>query len=86
MTPDEFRSIGHRLIDWIADYRENLAQRPVMAQTAPGQVKDQFPSLPPEQPEGFDGVFSASLGCPGKRPPPSGSRRASENTLKLCGA
>jgi aromatic-L-amino-acid decarboxylase len=57
MTPDEFRSIGHRLIDWIADYRENLAERPVMASTAPGQVKNQFPSSPPEQPEGFDGVF-----------------------------
>ena len=27
MTPEEFRSIGHRLIDWIADYRSTLAAR-----------------------------------------------------------
>lgn len=57
MTPDEFRSIGHQLIDWIADYREKLAQRPVMASTEPGQVKNQFPASPPEQPESFAGVF-----------------------------
>lgn len=57
MTPDEFRSYGHRLIDWIADYRTRLADRPVMARTVPGEVKDQLPASPPERPEGFDGVF-----------------------------
>src|SRR5689334_3783037 len=57
MTPDEFRRIGHRLIDWIADYRAGLADRPVAARTAPGEVREQLPSSPPEQPEGFDAVF-----------------------------
>src|SRR5579883_2297292 len=57
MTPEEFRRFGHQLIDWIADYRAGLAQRPVMAQTAPGQVKDQLPTSPPEQPEDFAAVF-----------------------------
>src|SRR6516165_7388347 len=57
MTPDEFRSYGHRLIDWIADYRTRLADRPVMARTAPGEVKNQLPPSPPEQPEDFEGVF-----------------------------
>src|SRR5262249_45314077 len=57
MTPDEFRSLGHRLIDWIADYRATLATRPVMARTAPGEVKEQLPAAPPERPEGFEAVF-----------------------------
>jgi aromatic-L-amino-acid/L-tryptophan decarboxylase len=48
MTPDEFRSLGHRLIDWIADYRARLADRPVMARTAPGEVKIRLPPTPPE--------------------------------------
>src|SRR5262245_58260090 len=57
MTPDEFRSYGHRLIDWIADYRTRLADLPVMARTAPGEVRNQLPPSPPEQPEDFEGVF-----------------------------
>ena len=57
MTPDEFRSYGHRLIDWIADYRTRLADRPVMARTAPGEIKRQLPASPPERPEAFEAVF-----------------------------
>src|SRR5437016_2972321 len=57
MTPDEFRALGHRLIDWIADYRSGVTQFPVMARTAPGEVKGQLPAAPPEQPQGFAGVF-----------------------------
>ncbi len=56
MTPDEFREQGHRLIDWIADYRATLADRPVMARTAPGEIKGRLPASPPERPEGFDAI------------------------------
>jgi aromatic-L-amino-acid decarboxylase len=57
MTPEEFRRFGHQLIDWIADYRTHLAERPVMARTAPGEIKSQLPAAPPEQPEDFALVF-----------------------------
>ena len=57
MTPEEFREAGHRLVDWIADYRAGLAGRPVMARTAPGEVRAALPAAPPEQPEGLEGVF-----------------------------
>src|SRR5438270_7168018 len=57
MTPEEFRRIGHQVIDWIADYRLKAAELPVMAKTAPGEVKAQLPAAPPERPEDFAEVF-----------------------------
>ncbi|MGH9533909.1 MAG: pyridoxal phosphate-dependent decarboxylase family protein [Terriglobales bacterium] len=51
MTSDEFRRCGHQMIDWIADYRAGLAQRPVLAPTAPGEVRRRLPAAPPQQKE-----------------------------------
>jgi aromatic-L-amino-acid/L-tryptophan decarboxylase len=56
MTPDEFRAAGHQLIDWIADYRATVAERPVAATTDPGAVRGKLPAAPPERPEAFDVV------------------------------
>ncbi len=58
MNPDEFRAYGHQLIDWIADYRATVAERPVMARTSPGEVKAQLPGSPPEAPESLEQVFA----------------------------
>jgi aromatic-L-amino-acid decarboxylase len=58
MTPEEFRAIGHRLIDWVADFRSGIAQRPVMAQVTPGAVKAQLPATPPLAAESFDQIFA----------------------------
>jgi aromatic-L-amino-acid/L-tryptophan decarboxylase len=57
MTPDEFRRIGHQIVDFVADYRARLVDRPVMAQTAPGEVKAQLPASPPLQPEDFSAIL-----------------------------
>jgi aromatic-L-amino-acid/L-tryptophan decarboxylase len=57
MTPEEFRIQGHRLIDWIADYRARVEDRPVMARTLPGEVMGRLPADPPDAPESFDAVF-----------------------------
>ena len=58
MTPDEFRRHGHAVVDWIADYRANVGERPVMARTAPGEVKAQLPASPPEAPEPFEALLA----------------------------
>ncbi len=50
MTPEEFRHAGHELIDWIADYRSNLEQRPVRAQVEPGDIRRSFPDSAPATP------------------------------------
>jgi aromatic-L-amino-acid decarboxylase len=57
MTPEEFRKIGHRVVDWIADYRAKVSELPVMARTSPGEVKARLPNDPPEAPEPFDQIF-----------------------------
>jgi aromatic-L-amino-acid decarboxylase len=31
MNADEFRRLGHQLVDWVADYREGLEGRAVMS-------------------------------------------------------
>jgi aromatic-L-amino-acid decarboxylase len=49
MDADEFRRLGHRLIDWIADYRERLESLPVMSTARPGEIKARFPAEPPRQ-------------------------------------
>lgn len=58
MTPEEFRRRGHELVDWIADYRASLEPRPVMARTAPGEVKAMLPAGPPVQAEPFDAIVA----------------------------
>src|SRR5579863_7424797 len=58
MTPDEFRKAGHQLVDWIADYRANVADFHVMSRTAPGEIRAQLPSAPPDSPESFDAILA----------------------------
>ncbi|HMG54665.1 MAG TPA: aminotransferase class V-fold PLP-dependent enzyme [Kofleriaceae bacterium] len=48
MDAEQFRQLGHALIDWIADYRETVAARPVMSPARPGEIKARLPSAPPE--------------------------------------
>lgn len=54
----EFRRYGHDLVDWLADYLETVEQRPVLATTAPGDVRAGLPAHPNEEPEGFDAVLA----------------------------
>ena len=51
MTPEEFRAAGHDLIDWIADYRSGIPDRPVRSEVAPGWVRAALEGPPPETPE-----------------------------------
>lgn len=48
MTPDEFRSAGYELIDWIADYHERVGEHRVASDVEPGQVRAALDGPPPE--------------------------------------
>lgn len=57
MSPEEFREFGYQIIDWIVDYRTNVADYPVMSANKPGSVRDRLPGSPPESPEPFQAVI-----------------------------
>ncbi|WP_243294182.1 pyridoxal phosphate-dependent decarboxylase family protein [Geothrix mesophila] len=48
MDANEFRRLGYQLVDWIADYRENLERLPVMSRVQPGDIRAAFPDHPPQ--------------------------------------
>ena len=47
MTPEEFRRLGHELVDWVANYRATVGARDVIARSAPGEVRASLPLSPP---------------------------------------
>ncbi len=58
MSPEEFKNSGYKVINWIADYFENLETRPVLPSVKPGDIKKQLPPGPPLQPEKMDDIFA----------------------------
>ncbi|MBL0211845.1 MAG: aminotransferase class V-fold PLP-dependent enzyme [Holophagaceae bacterium] len=57
MNNDEFRSLGHRFIDWVADYRASLPLFPVMSPAQPGEIRAKLPKSPPLRGEGLGGIL-----------------------------
>lgn len=58
MTPEEFRKQGKQMIDWIADYYENIEKYPVLSQVKPGEIKNQLPIAPPTKGETMEQIMS----------------------------
>ncbi len=56
--PDEFRKQLHEIADWIADYRENIGERPIAPNIKPGAILAQLDNLPPEIGTSLDDIFA----------------------------
>lgn len=54
MTSDEFRKHAHELVDWMADYMDNVENYPVKSQVKPGEIFGRLPGKAPANPESFD--------------------------------
>jgi aromatic-L-amino-acid/L-tryptophan decarboxylase len=58
MTSAEFREHGRQVVDWIADYYEQIEKFPVLSQVAPGELRAALPAEPPEHGEPFADVLA----------------------------
>jgi aromatic-L-amino-acid/L-tryptophan decarboxylase len=58
MTPEEFRTAAHELVDWIADFRTRLPELPVQTAVEPGDVRRALPSSPPTSTDPLAAILS----------------------------
>lgn len=58
MTPDEFRRLGYRAIDWVADYLSDPTRYPVLPPIHPGDLTDALPAAGPERGEPMEAILS----------------------------
>ena len=67
MSPDAFRYHAHALVDWMADYLEQVGDRRVVPDVAPGDVARSLPAEPPREGEPFERIVGdfESLILPG---------------------
>jgi aromatic-L-amino-acid decarboxylase len=52
-----FRDDGYAAVDWAASYLDRVADPPVLAQVAPGELSAKLPASPPESGEPFSNVL-----------------------------
>ncbi len=57
MTPQEFRRLGHAVIEWIARYQEEVERHPVLSRVEPGEIRRRLPPAPPQRGEPFEAVL-----------------------------
>jgi aromatic-L-amino-acid decarboxylase len=58
MSAEEFRRQGRAVVDWIADYMENVESYPVLSRVAPGEVRASLPASPPQEGEPFETILA----------------------------
>ena len=57
MNSAEFRKYGYAVIDWIADYYDNIENYPVKSQMKPGDIRASLAKNPPQLGESMDNIL-----------------------------
>lgn len=59
MTPEQFRTLGHQMVDWIADLPGRIAAMPVQPPVQPGDIAARLPAGPPhtQEPNAWQRIF-----------------------------
>ncbi|MGB7297538.1 MAG: pyridoxal-dependent decarboxylase [Candidatus Aminicenantales bacterium] len=58
MENRDFREFGHRVVDWVADYLENVEKYAVLSAVKPGEIKARLPLGPPAQGEPMESILA----------------------------
>ena len=58
IDPAVFRKHLHAVADWIADYREQIAQTRISPTAKPGAIRAALPAAAPETPESLDAILA----------------------------
>jgi len=58
MRREDYFRWAERTARWGAEYLATLDERPVRAQTAPGEIAAMLPAAPPEEPEDMETIFA----------------------------
>lgn len=53
----EFRRRGREMVDFVADYYENIEKRPVFPDVEPGYLRSLIPSEAPVDPETYEDIM-----------------------------
>ncbi|WP_433507871.1 pyridoxal phosphate-dependent decarboxylase family protein [Pseudonocardia halophobica] len=61
LDPEEFRRLGHALVDWVAAHRAGLAELPVRPAVRPGEIRAALPVDLPDKPADDLGVALTDL-------------------------
>ena len=57
LDPKELRRQGHILVDFIADYYQNIEKYPVLSQVEPGYLRKLLPDSAPVKPESIEKIL-----------------------------
>ena len=58
MDIDDFRKYGKLMVDFIADYYENIETFPVKSKVKPGEIKEKLPDHAPSNGESFESIIN----------------------------
>lgn len=58
MDTNQFRKHGHEMVDWIADFMDNIEQYPVQPDIQPGDIKAKLPKTAPQKGEEMSAIFN----------------------------
>ena len=57
LSKNEFQRYGYALVDWLAEYFENLEDRDVLPSVKPGDIRAKLPVNAPEEPESMEAII-----------------------------